>query len=317
MLRNSSSSTGSGVACASGIVAPSPELRRRRAARELDVLQAERRARPHEQRRVGRQRLAVLSSFSVSTAMTAPFVARLRRDRVTAPTRVPPMRTSLPTTRSAAFGTSALSCRSGRTAGRCWRCRPGRRRRGPRASSPRRSARGCAAMRPAPRASSVAPAGSRGATRPASPGPRTSAGAAPVVAGAAGGGRRGAVVGRAGARRRGAAPSGRPGGARAVAVGGGRQRLRRTRSSCSRARARVGGARSLAARRPRSPRWRRRGARVNFAVQPGLEHGRVGRAGVQRAGRRAGSGRGVEAVGGRRLVEEESISRSMPPVSRS
>ena len=60
-------------------------------------------------RRVDRQRLDVVSSLRSSRAATEPFLRTTGVIASTVPTRVPPIRTSLPTTRFAAFGTSALS----------------------------------------------------------------------------------------------------------------------------------------------------------------------------------------------------------------
>jgi NAD(P)-dependent dehydrogenase (short-subunit alcohol dehydrogenase family) len=53
--------------------------------------------------------LTVVSSLSVSSALTEPSSAVTGVMSVTAPTRVPPMRTSLPLTRLAALGTRVLS----------------------------------------------------------------------------------------------------------------------------------------------------------------------------------------------------------------
>ena len=53
--------------------------------------------------------LTVVSSLSVSSAVTEPSLAVTGVMSVTAPTRVPPMRTSLPLTRLAALGTRVLS----------------------------------------------------------------------------------------------------------------------------------------------------------------------------------------------------------------
>ena len=70
----------SGVAAASGIVSPSSKPSSERAARDLDVLEAERRARADDQRRVLRQRLDVAcSSLRPSTRDAGAVVAALRR----------------------------------------------------------------------------------------------------------------------------------------------------------------------------------------------------------------------------------------------
>ena len=103
-------STGSGRALRSGTVAPSSKPR-------LEVpLEISTYLSPSADR--GRMStvestgsgLTVVSSLSVSCALTAPvFLSVTGVMSVTAPTRVPPMRTSLPLTRLAASGTRVLS----------------------------------------------------------------------------------------------------------------------------------------------------------------------------------------------------------------
>ena len=86
--------------------------RLRRAARlDLDVLQAERRARPDRQLGVARQRLDRLVELHADHRDGAPVVrlAHGRADLSTTPTRKPPIRTSLPTTRLAPPGISAFT----------------------------------------------------------------------------------------------------------------------------------------------------------------------------------------------------------------
>ena len=109
VLRTSSSSTGCGRALRSGIVAPSWKP-------SLDVpFVISTYLRPSAER--GRMStvestgsgLTVVSSLSVSSALTEPSLAVTGVMSVTAPTRVPPMRTSLPLTRLAALGTRVLS----------------------------------------------------------------------------------------------------------------------------------------------------------------------------------------------------------------
>ena len=53
--------------------------------------------------------LTLVWSFIVSSAVTEPSLWRLGSIVLTTPTREPPIRTSLPLTRLAALGTSALS----------------------------------------------------------------------------------------------------------------------------------------------------------------------------------------------------------------
>ena len=109
VFSTSSISTGWGVALRTGIVAPSSKPRwfvpfvsstyfRPSAERERTTTVVS----------TG-SGLTVVSSFSVSRADTRPPTPFLGSIFVTAPTRVPPRRTSLPTTRFAALGTCALS----------------------------------------------------------------------------------------------------------------------------------------------------------------------------------------------------------------
>jgi hypothetical protein len=109
VLRNSSISTGCGVALRSGTVAPSskPVLEVPFVISTYLSPSAERgRMSTVESTGSG---LTVVSSLSVSTALTEPSLAVTGVMSVTAPTRVPPMRTSLPLTRLAALGTWVFS----------------------------------------------------------------------------------------------------------------------------------------------------------------------------------------------------------------
>ena len=108
VLSTSSISTGSGVALRTGMVAPSskpwrfvpfvsstyfrPSAERERMTTVVSTGSG----------------LIVVSSFSVRSAETLPPASLRGSIFVTAPTRVPPRRTSLPTTRLAALGTWAL-----------------------------------------------------------------------------------------------------------------------------------------------------------------------------------------------------------------
>ena len=108
MFVNSSNSTGAGVACASGTVSPSakPSSERPRVSSTYFRPSADfERMSTVESVLSG---IASRSSFSDSTAMLEPSSRRSAVMPSTPPTRVPPMRTSLPTTRPAALGTSAL-----------------------------------------------------------------------------------------------------------------------------------------------------------------------------------------------------------------
>ena len=83
VLKTSSISTGAGVASSSGIVAPSSsEARSSRARGELDVLQAERRARAHEDVRVLGQRLDRRLELHPQQRGDAAVLVALRRDLV-------------------------------------------------------------------------------------------------------------------------------------------------------------------------------------------------------------------------------------------
>ena len=109
MLRKSSNSTGAGVALASGIVSPSskPSSDVPRVSSTYLRPSAERgRTSTVVSRGSGS---AVRSSFRPSTAMLVPSGRRSASIESTEPTRVPPIRTSLPRTRLAALGVSALS----------------------------------------------------------------------------------------------------------------------------------------------------------------------------------------------------------------
>ena len=80
-----------------------------RAARELDVLEAERRARPDRSASSRSAAARPTSPASApSRAMLEPSSRRSTSIVSTVPTRVPPIRTSLPRTRLAALGTSRL-----------------------------------------------------------------------------------------------------------------------------------------------------------------------------------------------------------------
>jgi len=109
MFTNSSNSTGAGVACASGIVSPSskPWSDVPRVISTYLRPSAER-GRMSTVESLG-SGATVFSSLSPSTAMFVPSCWRLTSIVSTEPTRVPPMRTSLPRTRFAALGVSALS----------------------------------------------------------------------------------------------------------------------------------------------------------------------------------------------------------------
>ena len=118
------------------------------AARDLEVLEAERRAVADPEGRVLGQRRRVLSSFRLSLA-TPPSVrseasAAARRRAVssrrrsgagpvsidsTTPTRFPPIRTSLLGPAGRRSRARPRPCRWARRGGRCWRCRRGTRRR--------------------------------------------------------------------------------------------------------------------------------------------------------------------------------------------
>jgi hypothetical protein len=109
MLRTSSNSTGVGVAASIGIVAPSskPSPLVPRVISTYFRPSAERgRTSSVESRGSGD---TLRSSVRSSTAIVLPSSWRSASMPSTKPTREPPMRTSLPTTRLAALGTSARS----------------------------------------------------------------------------------------------------------------------------------------------------------------------------------------------------------------
>ncbi len=109
MLSTSSNSTGAGVAAAIGIVAPSAKPRSSlpRVTSTNFRPSAERgRMISVESRGSGEASRSIVRS---STAIVEPSSRRLASMPLTKPTREPPIRTSLPTTRLAALGTSALS----------------------------------------------------------------------------------------------------------------------------------------------------------------------------------------------------------------
>ena len=90
-------------------VSPAASVVVRRAGRELDELDAQRRARPHPRRGVARQRLDLLVELHVHDRHRLARVARPRRAAArTKPTRKPPTRTSLPFTSLEPVGSSAL-----------------------------------------------------------------------------------------------------------------------------------------------------------------------------------------------------------------
>jgi hypothetical protein len=106
MFRNSSSSTGV-LACASAIVSPSWKVSRERPRVTSTYLSpSAERGRTSSVESSG-SGPASLSSVRVSTAITVPSSSVLGLIFVTAPTREPPILTSLPTTSCAALGTSA------------------------------------------------------------------------------------------------------------------------------------------------------------------------------------------------------------------
>ena len=109
MPRTSSNSTGVGVAEASGIVAPSskPSLSVPRVISTYLRPSAER-GRTISVESCGSGATS-RSSVRSSTAIVEPSSCRWAEMSSTKPTRVPPIRTSLPTTRFAALGTSARS----------------------------------------------------------------------------------------------------------------------------------------------------------------------------------------------------------------
>jgi hypothetical protein len=119
MFRNSSNSTGAGVAEASGIVSPSSKP-------SLDV---PRLSSTYFSPSADRDRTITVESFgsgetersslSPSSAMLLPSSWRVTSILSTEPTRVPPIRTSLPRTRLAALGICAFSVYAG-TNGSPW-----------------------------------------------------------------------------------------------------------------------------------------------------------------------------------------------------
>ena len=119
MFVNSSNSTGAGVAFASGIVSPSakPSSERPRMISTYLRPSAERgRMRSVESIGSGSTERSILRP---SRAMLVPSSRRSTPISSTVPTRVPPIRTSLPRTRFAALGISAVSLYEG-TNGRPW-----------------------------------------------------------------------------------------------------------------------------------------------------------------------------------------------------